>query len=70
MISKAPNTWMRPTMGQSSKRRKKAEKTENFFEHIVDEELRTIDEKLGSLKKIYMSTSKFAHIGQDALMFK
>jgi len=50
-----PNSWMRQTQGQSTKKRKKVEKTENFFETIIDQQLNTIDSRLAELKKIYVS---------------
>ncbi len=53
-----PNSWLRPTVGQAFKKRKKVETTAAFFETVVDDELRSIDEKLSSLKKIYMTGMK------------
>ncbi len=53
-----PNSWMRQTENQKSKKRKKAEATEDFFETVVDEELQSIDSRLATLKKIYMSGAR------------
>jgi hypothetical protein len=48
---------MRSTLVQISKRRQKAGATANYFETVVDEELKSIDEKLSDLRKIYMTNS-------------
>ncbi len=56
------NSWMRSTFGQSSKRRKKAGSTANYFEAVLDETRETTIERLAVIRKIYDKSEASAQL--------
>lgn len=46
-------SWMKPTLGQITKKRQKVEATANFFNIPEDNDDKLLENKLGELQKIY-----------------
>lgn len=55
-------SWLKPTVGIASKRRKKAGSMANFFETMADDSHETTAERLSAIKKIYVTSEPYAQL--------